>query len=254
VFEYFPKKAPDLFGVTHLPSSPARAGVVILGSVRSDRPSWRSRERALGAAIAGAGLAALRFDYRGEGRSAAVALPTFTSLLGDARQALEHHQAAVGGGPVACVAIRFGALVATGLDPMPQPLLLWDPALRGDTFFLDLARARTVRAMGFEQGRPGETPLLDRVAVDVFTEEMSSSGRADLNGFIVERSLYESCGVRDLAADLGRPGSEARVFWSSPAEGAPTLSMPGVDVEYQRRGSPIDVIAAWAAGRLPGGT
>jgi len=180
---------PDLFCRVLAPNSP-KGVVVVCPTLSAARPDWANREALLSLGLARRGLLTVSFDYRGDGHSPMDESRSVGMLSEDVAAALDLADEVAGGRPISVVGIGIGGLVAVGeVGRRGLPMALWDPPGSGYTFLVGLIRDRVVRQMGFGPG--GDTLLLDRVAVDLFAEELERHSLADLGGFAIERELYD---------------------------------------------------------------
>lgn len=192
----FPSHAnPGLFCRLLTPDRPA-GGVLICPTLSVARLWSEDRERELLREVVRRGCAGMVFDYRGEGRSAAPSRPGLTALRHDANAALDVLARRVQESALTVVGIGVGGIIAAEtLTGQKVPVASWGSPSDVKEFFLDLIRERVIQLMGFS--RQGDTSLLDRVAVDVFEEEMGR-GSVDALGFPIPTVL-----VSELSAIEG---------------------------------------------------
>jgi pimeloyl-ACP methyl ester carboxylesterase len=121
-----------IFGCRHVPASPLGAGVLVCGSGPFDAAVDQGRVARLGRRLAGAGVAAQRFHYRGTGSSDGdpVAL-SFGRLVEDAARALDLLREHADVDRVGFVGARLGALVAARLarECPRAELVVWEPVI-----------------------------------------------------------------------------------------------------------------------------
>ncbi|MEO8261077.1 MAG: alpha/beta hydrolase [Pseudolysinimonas sp.] len=160
---WFGREGAETLGFVHVPSEGARAGVVICPPLGYEQFNAYRAMRFLGQQLEDCGLAAVRFDYAGEGdaigqpgRSDAV--ERWLDTVADAVALLRD----AGVRQVALVGLSSGALIAaeaarrSGTDA----LVLWDPAFSGRRF---LRRQRTLSDLVVAPEVAGPNPVLSTV-------------------------------------------------------------------------------------------
>ncbi len=183
-----------LFGVTHVPKGEVRSSLVVCSPIFSEFLKNNRREVMLGRRLAAEGIAVQRFHYRGTGNSDgdpnALTLDTMSA---DAASAAEHLRDVTGGEGAATLGTLLGAFPAVAIADSDTPIALWDPVLDGGRYFKDLVR--TLVIVGMSHG------------VEVSSEELEiefqRSGRLDIAGFSVPRSLHDSARAQKLEAPAG---------------------------------------------------
>jgi alpha-beta hydrolase superfamily lysophospholipase len=195
------------FVVVHIPDKPTETAVVICSSLYAERHRDYWREVALARALTQAGIAAVRFHYRGTGNSgsAAESGPSFDELVEDARDMAALATSDVGAARIGLLGIGFGALVAAcaASPDGDTPLALWKPVPDGRGFFRDFSRARLIAAT--RHGDVGEMP---RVAGNELFEAHDS---VDVMGFTVSRATYRSAVARSFS-DVVTTGQRAALI------------------------------------------
>jgi pimeloyl-ACP methyl ester carboxylesterase len=182
--------------MAHIPLGPSRATVVICSSILGDLPKNYRREVGLGRTLAGRGIKALRFHYRGCGNSdGSSAVTGFPSMCEDARMVT---QTLTVGGPVAFVGTRMGALIAANVAASwpGAALALLEPVVNAAGFYREGFRARMMRDL---KDQVSERPSSERLLA-----ELDEKGVIDVFGYPVDRHLYHS--TRLLNLDEQMPG------------------------------------------------
>ena len=147
----------DRFGWLHEPSASAARptrGIVLCNPYAQEEVCAHHGMMALGEMIAGAGMVALRFDYRGCGDSNDAAT-TVASMVGDAVAAAAVLRAALGpDGDIAFVGVRLGSAVAAMAAAMCRDagdpvagLGLLAPVISGGTFLRETRAAASVASL-----------------------------------------------------------------------------------------------------------
>jgi hypothetical protein len=186
-----------LFGVTHIPSGPARGRALICSPVYSEFLKNNSREVQLGRRLASMGIAAQRFHYRGTGNSSGgEAELTLESMREDASTAMERLVEVAGDGVVDLVSTRLSSLACSPLMSSGSQAVMWEPVNDGKRFFRDLTRA--VLILGVKHGGSRTPQDLE--------EEFVSTGALDIAGFSVARSLRDSASAVKLDIPSGSGG------------------------------------------------
>lgn len=147
--ELFGDEGDRCFGVRTAPAGPPAAAVLVCSSVGNDLVKQYRRDVLLARALAEAGVAVQRFQYRGTGNSDGdAAAVDRASMVADAEAAQGVLDRAAPGVPGAVLATRFGALVAAevaGADA--RPLVLVEPVLEGDRYFKEAFRAKLMQGI-----------------------------------------------------------------------------------------------------------
>jgi predicted alpha/beta-hydrolase family hydrolase len=265
-----------IIAFVHRPAGTARAGVLLCGSLYGDLQVNYRREVLLCRELAGRGIAAARFHYRGTGNSDALpdGVLRFESMLEDARTAAAFLTEGAGTERVAFYGAKLGALVCARLadEADAAPMVLEAPAVSGADYFRQLSRADRVAGLRSETGRADTDGSLEHrfAAVDVTEvlghpvhrasfedlrsrqlEPKPAPGRRIL---LVQVAASEKLGgsYERLAARLGAAGAHVealvvrgRQLWFVPDAWAPETESPEVRTI-------IDGIASWVV-RVCGG-
>jgi pimeloyl-ACP methyl ester carboxylesterase len=176
-----------VFSTLHHPVGQPCAGVVICPPISSDFMVNYRREVELGRALASMGVAVLRFHYRGTGNSDGdPSVATFDTFCEDARFVADYLRSRIGQVPLGVLGTRLGALVAAPLAAsLPIcPLVLWEPALDAAAYYREGLRATLIRESA--EGRAAVGPQ------EAFVADLRDRGMADVLGYPIYRSFYES--------------------------------------------------------------
>lgn len=144
---WFGTGASQLAGWLHLPArGRARGGVVLCPSLGLEALTAYAAYRRIARVLAEAGLAVLRFDYRGTGDAAGTLCEDASAegWIEDVAVARAHLRAC-GVRRVALVGLRLGATVAAASAAAcrPDALVLWDPVAKGHTFLREQQALRS---------------------------------------------------------------------------------------------------------------
>lgn len=187
-----------LLGSTHTPRDEAIGGVIVCSPIGEESLRNHRREVLLGRALAAAGIAVQRFQYRGSGSSDGEAEHlTIDTMLEDTLTAIEVFTRRLGSGPLAFLGTRLGAFVASAAATRfpGSPLALWEPAVDGGRYMQEVFRARSVRDL---QENADELDSSGELA------ELRSGGVVDVLGYPISAALYESIVGRRLVVELGQ--------------------------------------------------
>jgi hypothetical protein len=221
-----------LFVVLHRPVGRPPSGLLtVCSSLFAEQHTDYRREVRLARMLAPAGIAVARFHYRGVGNSA----PAPASLDALTQDALDVTLAArrlTTASRVAFLGAGAGSLVAARawLAHPDAPLLLWKPVIDGAQYFRDLFRARLVAATRARGPRPCTT--------DELLATLISEGHADVMGFTVAASLYDSLIASRLTETL--PGQPRRILLQ-PFRGARAAGVERLAADWRACGCLVDV-------------
>ncbi|HEX8581313.1 MAG TPA: alpha/beta hydrolase [Acidimicrobiales bacterium] len=199
VAELFGPDGARLLGVRSAPSGPARGAVLCCSSIGNDLVKHYRREVLLARALAGAGVAVQRFQYRGTGNSDGdQADVSRGSMVEDATAAAALLEAAAPGVPAAVVGARFGALVAAEAAAADtRPLVLVEPVLDGSRYFTEAFRAKLMQSLAGSRGA--------RPTTADFVAAIDRGEAVDVLGNPVHPALYRSWQGRSVAGALTGP-------------------------------------------------
>ncbi|MGO9198011.1 MAG: serine aminopeptidase domain-containing protein [Acidimicrobiales bacterium] len=163
---WFEDRGTPLFGWLHRPPDEnTRATIVICPPVGREHDASYEALRTLADQLAGAGFAALRFDYCGTGDSGDQG--TYTDLIESwlwSIKAAIRFASDAGEQRIALLGLRIGATLAARVASELgrfEALVLWDPCASGSTFLREqyLLQRLTVRAIGGAQAPPDWTEI-----------------------------------------------------------------------------------------------
>ena len=128
-----------LFGMAHLPDE-ARAGIVFCHPFAEERKSAYRAMVEAARAFCEAGIAVLRFDYRGCGESEGEFRDaTVSTRQADIERSMVLLAELSGTGRVGLLGLRFGSLLAASVaekcGKVPF-LVLWEPVTDGKSYFM----------------------------------------------------------------------------------------------------------------------
>ena len=243
---WFGREGAETLGFVHVPSGGARAGVVICPPLGYEQFNAYRAMRFLGQQLESRGLAAVRFDYAGEGDAVGEpgrpdAVERWLDTVADAVALLRD----AGVQTIALAGLSSGALIAaeaarrSGTDA----LVLWDPAFSGRRF---LRRQRTLSDLVVAPEAAGPNPVLSTVlhpdaAAWIASQRVDAESLAGIAAPVLVLS-------RTSAAPVGDLGEHVDV---RAVDGQEQL----LDVSSAVAAIPVDtvaVIADWLADGLGG--
>lgn len=189
---FFGDREPQMFGALHLPPGEVRGGVISCPSVHAELIKTYRKDVLLGRALAGAGIATLRFHYRGSGNSDGTSdeltLDAMIASVDEARSVLARR---AGLERFTYVGIRLGSYpAAAAAEAEPgAPLVLWSPIFDTDTFMREVFRTHYIAALKGEEKPEPTARMIERV---------KEEGEIELLGYRISRQLYESLESRSL--------------------------------------------------------
>jgi alpha/beta superfamily hydrolase len=200
-----------IFAVRHRPSSGAALGIVICPGLQAEFHRNYRREVLISRALAESGVCVQRFHYRGSGHSDGDSADmTFSTMLEDAVRSAEWMMSEEHVGRVLFVGVRLGGLVAAAASKRlgSDPIVLWEPFTRADSYYRDIFRAARVHALADASETDGthESPVT----------ELRRTGRLDVLGYSVDRALFESLQDRRLDEELGDAARSVLMLLVSP--------------------------------------
>jgi alpha/beta superfamily hydrolase len=257
------------FACRHAPGAPhghgsPPAAVLVCPSVGPGAAASYGAEARLGRALAGAGLVAQRFHYRGTGASdGSPRSVDFAALVADARAALDLVRRRTGAERVGLVGVRLGALVAARLASTlgDAPVALWAPVVEPGHFVEQAVRGRRAVPAARSATAPPDGHV---VSPSMF--EMPLVG--DLVGGAAVCGLVDEIGARrrdvlvvrtavDAALDAAHdPHDVLAAQWRARGLDVETVSLPcdgerdGVPVPQRPAGALVEHTTAWLAARL----
>jgi pimeloyl-ACP methyl ester carboxylesterase len=223
-----------LFGVSYKPTSHTTGALVICPAILSEYDHTYSIDVSLARALAARGIAVHRFHYRGSGHSdGEPSEMTFETMLEDAIAATARFSAEVGIEEPAILGVRFGSLVAGALANARggSPLVLWEPALIGRTYFREAWRADMMFQIN-EGAKPATR--------DAFPALLERDKQVDVLGYPICKALYDSALERTLVGETGERERRILVLRGGPPASARANLDQAVE-ELRGRGCEVDV-------------
>jgi dienelactone hydrolase len=199
---YFQRDRERLFAMLHRPAATAAPTAFVLSHPFGEEKLWSHRVFvSLARSLAARGHAVLRFDYAGAGDSSGLTPGTdLSSHLADLRAAVAALRARGDhAGRVGAVGLRLGAsfaALAAEEGSFDGPLVLWDPVLDGDAYFLELLRINLSTQLAV-YGKVLETR-------EVLQEKIRAGTPVNVDGYEIGKALFESCARTDLLAPSAR--------------------------------------------------
>ena len=193
-----------VFTCLHLPEGiDPRAGVVLYPAFGMEKEKVHRMLVALARELAGLGIAAVRFDYRGTGDSGGdLATSGFDDLVADAAMVADTLQRYAGSPPLFHVALRFSALVAVAAAARRTDTagaILWEPAQDGRKYLLEMLRANIAEQTA-EHRRVVETR-------ERLVARLEAGERLTVEGHRIGSALWSSAVEQDLAEGVRRLAS-----------------------------------------------
>lgn len=198
--------AADLAGMLYLPEAGGvRGALLFCDPLFEERKSAQRALVELARALAAAGVAVLRFDYRGCGDSPGdFAEFAPDDWLADALAAYAELRRRVPPGvPAGFFGLRLGAALAAqaaGRVPAPWLLMLWEPVLRGGEYLQQELRRKLMKEMLTFGG--------SRTTREGLVRQLEAGETVDFDGFAVTPRLYRELGalrLRETVAQLRLP-------------------------------------------------
>ncbi len=201
-----------LFGVSYKPAARAAGAGVICPAILSEYDHTYSIDVSVARALAARGIAVHRFHYRGSGHSDGEPTEmTFETMLQDALAAPARFSAEVGVEEPVILGVRFGALVAAAVADGDSPLVLWEPALSGRSYFREAWRADMMFQIN-EGAKPATR--------DAFPALLERDNQVDVLGYPICRALYDSALDRTLVGEAGNGERRILVLRGGPPASA----------------------------------
>lgn len=208
------------------PSAEPQATLVIASSLFAELQRNYRREVLLARAAAAAGLAAVRFHYRGAGNSIAGSDVRLESMTDDLLEVAESIP-----GRVVLVGTRVGALaVARARRRLDVPTVLWEPVVDGARWVEEVIRACLAREVA--QG-------VD-VSADSIRARWAGDGKVFVLGETVPSGIVDDVGGSDLASDLAGSAPVQLVQMGRNEKVRPDLERAKAAIE--EKGTPVQVL------------
>ena len=244
---YIPTPAGPLFAVLHEPEGAVRAAVLLLAPGLDEKRAAHGALARLARALAAAGCAALRFDYRGTGDSSGESAEvTLGSMEADAAAAAGFLRGRSGGAALVLLGFRLGASLALRLAPTLSvarvaavaPIVsgaVWLRQERGRTQLRRSMIARELAAAAAVTGAAsGAAPENAPAAAP-----LPAGAVEDLGGLPASARLIAELGALDLLAGEAAPvGPETLVVQVSPRK----TPLPEVERLAGRLGARVECL------------
>ncbi|HEV7980908.1 alpha/beta hydrolase [Amycolatopsis sp.] len=204
----------QLDGALHPASGPERGAVVMAHGITADRDE-NGLFVALGARLAAEGFTALRFSFRGHGRSGGS--PRGMRISGECLdlEAAMAYLGSVTSSPLSLVASSFGTVSTVLTRPSVAGLVLWNPVLDLRRTFLEPESPRGLELYGAGPGEKGYVSIrgfeLDAGLFDEFAchDPRAAFLRSDMPALVIhgDSDRHVSYEIAREAA-LSRPRTE----------------------------------------------
>lgn len=244
---WFGREGAETLGFVHVPEGGARAGVVICPPLGYEQFNAYRAMRYLGQELEACGMAAIRFDYAGEGDAVGDpgrpdAVDRWLGSIADATALLRD----AGVQQIALLGLSSGALLAAeaarrdGADA----LVLWDPAFSGRRF---LRRQRTLSDLVVAPEAAGANPVLsttlhDEVAHWIAAQRIDEEALAGIDAPVLVLARASAAQVPALGdrADVRRVTGQEELLDVSSAVAAIPVPV-------------VETIVDWLDAAFPGG-
>jgi len=193
---FFSHDRVQLFAMMHTPAAAPHATAFVMSHPFGEEKLWSHRVYVSTArALAARGHAVLRFDFRGAGDSSGLTPDTsLETHLADLRAAVaELRRRLPAVRHVGLIGLRLGAsfaALAAEEGVCDGPLVLWEPILDGEAYFQELLRSNLSTQLSV-YGKVHETR-------EVLQEKIRAGTPANVDGYEIGKSLFESCARGDL--------------------------------------------------------
>jgi len=192
----FPSSGALLRGVVHRPAGEPVAGLVFVHAFAEEKKCAHRPFVEMARAACEAGVAVLRFDFRGCGDSEGeFEDATLDDWRRDLRAALAFAPANLGGERMGLLGLRLGAALAAELAEAEITLAclaLWEPVVEGDRYLsLTMRRSALRRKLTVHEG--GSTEGLE--------ETGNEAGVVDFDGYLVLPVMQEQIAAVNLLAE-----------------------------------------------------
>lgn len=247
---WFGREGAETLGFMHVPEGGARAGVVICPPLGYEQFNAYRAMRYLGQELEACGIAAIRFDYAGEGDAVGEpgrpdAVDRWLGSIADATALLRE----AGVQQIALLGLSSGALLAAEVARRDgaDALVLWDPAFSGRRF---LRRQRTLSDLVVAPEAAGANPVLsttlhDEVAHWIAAQRIDEGTLAGIDAPVLVLARDSAAQVPALGdrADVRRVAGQEELLDVSSAVAAIPVPVVETIVDW------LD--AAFPAGRRP---
>ncbi len=179
----------EMFAVTHLPAGDPVAGVVVCPTIHAEIFRSYRKEVLIGRELAAAGIAVLRFHYRGTGNSQGDPdTVTIGAMAESTHEVADLLRRRTGVERIGYLGTRVGAIPAVEAADPGAPLLLWDPVADGRAYLNEVFRNHHIAALKGQQQEP----------VAAMLERLQDEGAVEVLGYQLTRTLYDSLFERRL--------------------------------------------------------
>ncbi len=179
------------------PAGPAAAACVICDPLFEERKSAQRPLVELARRLRGAGVGAIRFDYRGCGDSSGdLETTTAHDWLADLDAAVGQTRESFGPMPLILVGVRLGGTLLlkwAARHPEAALAILWEPVVSPGEYLRHELRRKLMKEMLTFGG--------SRSSRDALMEELERGGEVDFDGYGVTAALYRSLLEIELRPD-----------------------------------------------------
>jgi len=226
-----------MYGMIHLPDS-ARAGLVFCHPFAEERKSAYRAMVSAARAFVDAGIAVLRFDYRGCGESEGeFEDATVSTRLADIERAMELLKQEAGLDRVGLLGLRLGALfaaqVAEKRGDLPM-LVLWEPATNGKSYFMADLRKKLIK----EMMTAGKGSVKREEVIESLKDPATI---IDFDGYSVSGQMYGELEPIDLLEQLGRHKAPTLIVQIS-HNAKISKPLERLDEAYRAAGADVQVV------------
>ena len=223
-----------LFGMAHLPDE-AKAGIVFCHPFTEERKSAYRAMVEAARAFCEAGLAVLRFDYRGCGDSEGEFRDaTVSTRQADIDRAMGLLAEMSGAERIGLLGLRFGSLLAASVAEKRGDvpfLVLWEPVADGKSYFMADLRKKLIKEM--------MTAGKGSVKREEIIESLKDPATViDFDGYLVSGKMYGELEELDLHQQLGHHKGSTLIVQISFNE---KISKPNAALEEAYRNAGVDV-------------
>jgi len=196
------------------PARPVTAACVICDPLFEERKSAQRPLVELARRLRGAGVGAIRFDYRGCGDSSGdLETTTAHDWLADLDAAVGQTRESFNAAPLTLVGVRLGGTLLlkwAARHPEAALAILWEPVVSpGDYLRHELRRKLMKEMLTFGGSRSSRDALID---------ELERGGEVDFDGYGVTAALYRSLLEIELRPDDRPRLGDALLIHLSPVE------------------------------------
>ena len=224
-----------MFGMAHLPAE-ARAGIVFCHPFAEERKSAYRAMVEAARALCKAGIAVLRFDYRGCGDSEGEFRDaTVSTRQADVERAMSLLAELGGADRIGLLGLRFGSLLAASVAEKRGNvpfLVLWEPVTDGKSYFMADLRKKLIKEM--------MTAGKGSVKREEIIESLKDPATViDFDGYLVSGKMYGELEELDLHQQLGHHQAPTLIVQISFNE---KISKPNAALEEAYRSAGVDIL------------